>query len=85
MIATTARRRRPVNISLILSPSLLLSLSSPLSLFSALLSEGMQQKLIKEMQDQGADPNTAAGNPILIISGVIAVAVIAIFIQGGVF
>ena len=47
-----------------------------LSTSSGEISDSMRQRLIKEMQSQGADANFSAGNPILIISGVIALLVI---------
>ena len=37
------------------------------------VSNAMRDRLISEMKSQGADPNTSAGNPILLISGVVAV------------
>ena len=42
------------------------------------ISKDMQKKLLREMQSQGADPNKSAGNPILLISAVIAVLAIAV-------
>ena len=42
------------------------------------ISKDMQKKLLNEMRSQGADPNTAAGNPILLISVVIAALAIAV-------
>jgi len=40
------------------------------------LSPSMQEKMRRELQSQGADPNVSAGNPILIISGVVALLVL---------
>ena len=44
------------------------------------LSETMREKMKRELQNNGADPNFSAGpvagNPILIVSGVIAILVI---------
>ena len=42
------------------------------------ISKDMQKKLLREMQSQGADPNTSSGNPILVISVVIAALAIAV-------
>ena len=40
------------------------------------ISSEMRDKIRRELQNQGADPNVAAGNPILIVAGVVAVLVI---------
>mmetsp|Transcript_13449 Transcript_13449/g.21028 ORF Transcript_13449/g.21028 Transcript_13449/m.21028 type:complete len:150 (+) Transcript_13449:72-521(+) len=47
------------------------------------ISSTMKEKLRRELEAQGANPNKAAANPILIISGVIAVLVI--LAGGGIF
>lgn len=41
-----------------------------------MISNSMRERLLREAQSQGADPNFNAGNPILVISAVIAVLVI---------
>ena len=40
------------------------------------LSAAMQEKMRRELQSQGNDPNVSAGNPILLISGIVAILVI---------
>lgn len=40
------------------------------------ISDNMKQRLRKELTSQGADPNKSAGNPILVVAGIIAVLVI---------
>ncbi|CAM9688500.1 unnamed protein product [Hapterophycus canaliculatus] len=40
------------------------------------ISNDMKERLKKELVSQGADPNKSAGNPILIVAGIIAVLVI---------
>jgi len=40
------------------------------------VSDEMRAKLRRELQSQGADPNVSGGNPILIISGVVAILVL---------
>ena len=40
------------------------------------LSSAMQEKMRRELQSQGNDPNVSAGNPILLISAVVAILVI---------
>ncbi|CAM9161359.1 unnamed protein product [Ectocarpus sp. 12 AP-2014] len=40
------------------------------------ISDDMQKRLRQELISQGADPNRSAGNPILIVAGIIAVLVI---------
>ena len=40
------------------------------------ISSAMRDKLRRELQAQGADANVSAGNPILVISGIIALLVI---------
>lgn len=40
------------------------------------ISDDMKERLKKELTSQGADPNKSAGNPILVVAGIIAVLVI---------
>ncbi|CBJ26289.1 expressed unknown protein [Ectocarpus siliculosus] len=40
------------------------------------ISNDMQKRLRQELISQGADPNRSAGNPILVVAGIIAVLVI---------
>ena len=40
------------------------------------ISDEMRRRLIREVQSQGGDANVSAGNPILVISGIIALLVI---------
>ena len=40
------------------------------------ISDEMRRRLLREMQSQGGDANVSAGNPILVISGIIALLVI---------
>ncbi|CAM9552776.1 unnamed protein product [Ectocarpus fasciculatus] len=40
------------------------------------ISDDMQKRLRQELISQGADPNRSAGNPILVVAGIIAVLVI---------
>ena len=40
------------------------------------ISDEMRRRLIREVQAQGGDANVSAGNPILVISGIIALLVI---------
>ncbi|CAN0238146.1 unnamed protein product [Scytosiphon promiscuus] len=40
------------------------------------ISNDMKERLKRELVSQGADPNKSAGNPILIVAGIIAVLVI---------
>lgn len=52
------------------------------------LSNAMRDKLLKEIRDQGGDPNYSkgaiAGNPILIISFVVAVLAVASYLIGAI-
>ena len=40
------------------------------------ISSEMRDKIRRELQSQGADPNISAGNPILIVAGIVALLVI---------
>lgn len=40
------------------------------------VSEEMKDRLRKELYAQGADPNKSAGNPILVVAGLIAILVV---------
>lgn len=40
------------------------------------ISDNMKERLKKELTSQGADPNKSAGNPILVVAGIIAVLVV---------
>mmetsp|Transcript_28417 Transcript_28417/g.37157 ORF Transcript_28417/g.37157 Transcript_28417/m.37157 type:complete len:155 (+) Transcript_28417:82-546(+) len=47
------------------------------------ISDSMKERLRRELESQGANPNKASGNPILVISALIAILVVAA--GGGIF